>query len=100
MNKKGKWQISPAYDITFQYRVGGTWTNVHQSSINGKFDNFTRNDLLNFGKTFGIKKTNHILEEVITAVNQWSKIAMEIDIPKKEIENISNKLRVNDFNHY
>lgn len=97
MNKEGKWQISPAYDITFQYKAGGNWTNVHQSSINGKFDNFTRNDLLNLGKTFGIKKVNHILEEVITAVNQWSKIATEIDIPKKEIENISNNLRVNYF---
>lgn len=97
MNKEGKWQISPAYDITFQYKTGGTWTNVHQSSINGKFDNFTRDDLLNFGKTFGIKKANHILEEVITAVNQWSKIATEIDIPKKEIEDISSNLRVNDL---
>ncbi|MCD4747476.1 MAG: helix-turn-helix domain-containing protein [Bacteroidales bacterium] len=95
--EQGKWQISPAYDITFQYKAGGTWTNVHQSSINGKFDNFTRNDLLNLGKIFGIKKANHILEEVITAVNQWSKIATEIDIPKKEIENISNNLRVNYF---
>jgi len=98
MNKEGKWQISPAYDITYQYKAGGTWTNVHQSSINGKFDNFTRNDLLSLGKTFGIKKANHILEEVITAVSQWSKIAAEIDIPKKEIESISNNLRVNDFN--
>jgi len=98
MNKEGKWQISPAYDITFQYKAGGTWTNVHQSSINGKFDNFTRNDLLNFGKTFGIKKANHVLEEVIVAVNQWSKIAIEIDIPQQEIKDISNNLRVNDFN--
>ncbi len=99
MNKEGKWKISPAYDITFQYKAGGTWTNVHQSSINGKFDNFTRNDLLDLGKTFGIKKTKHILEEVITAVNQWSKIATEIDIPKKEIKYIGNNLRVNDFNN-
>jgi serine/threonine-protein kinase HipA len=98
MDKEGKWQISPAYDITFQYKVGGTWTNVHQSSINGKFDNFTRNDLLNFGKTFGIKKANYILEEVITAINQWSKIAKQIDIPKTEIENVSNNLRINDLN--
>jgi len=98
MNKEGKWQISPAYDINFSCSPGGNWTQVHQSSINGKFDNFTRNDLLSLGKTFGIKKANHIIEEVITAVNQWSKIATEIDIPKKEIENISNNLRVNDFN--
>ncbi len=51
MNKEGKWQISPAYDITYQYKEGGNWTNVHQSSINGKFDNFTRDDLLSLGKT-------------------------------------------------
>ena len=98
MNNEGKWQISPAYDITYQYKDDGTWTNVHQSSINGKFDNFTKNDLLSFGKAFGIKKANHILEEVITVVSQWSKIAKELDIPKKEIENISNNLRVNNFN--
>jgi serine/threonine-protein kinase HipA len=97
MSKEGKWQISPAYDITYQYKDGGTWTNVHQSSINGKFDRFTRNDLLSFGKAFGIKKTNHILEEIISAVSQWSKIAKEIDIPKKEIDSIGNNLRVNDF---
>jgi serine/threonine-protein kinase HipA len=97
MSKEGKWQISPAYDITYQYKDGGTWTNVHQSSINGKFDRFTRNDLLSFGKAFGIKKANHILEEIISAVSQWSKIAKEIDIPKKEIDSIGNNLRVNDF---
>ncbi|MBI9069003.1 MAG: type II toxin-antitoxin system HipA family toxin [Salinivirgaceae bacterium] len=98
MNKEGKWQISPAYDITFSFSPNGTWTNVHQSSINGKFDNFTRDDLLNFGKIFGIKKTNHILEEVITAVNQWSKIAKDTDIPTKKIQAINKSLRINDFN--
>lgn len=98
MNKEGKWEISPAYDITYQYKDGGTWTNVHQSSINGKFDNFTRNDLLSFGKTFGIKKANRILEEIISAVSQWPQIAKEIDIPKKDIESIRNNLRINDFN--
>ncbi len=95
MNNEGKWQISPAYDITYQYKDGGAWTNVHQSSINGKFDNFTKNDLVGFGKIFGIKKANYILEEVIAAVNQWPIIAKELDISKKKIESISNNLRVN-----
>ncbi|OFX58745.1 MAG: hypothetical protein A2046_17175 [Bacteroidetes bacterium GWA2_30_7] len=98
MNKDGKWQISPAYDVNFSYSLNGTWTNVHQSSINGKFDNFTRDDLLNFGKTFGIKKTNHILEEIITAVNKWSEIAKDIDIPLKEIDAINKNLRISRFN--
>ena len=97
MNKEGKWRISPAYDITYQYKVGGTWTNVHQSSINGKFDKFERNDLLNLGKSFGIKKTNHILEEVISAVNKWSEIAKDIGIPKMKIEANYKNLRINSL---
>lgn len=98
MDENGKWKISPAYDITYQYKAGGTWTNVHQSSINGKFDKFSKEDLLSFGRVFGIKKSNHILEEVITAVNQWPEIAKSIDIPQKEIKTIYNNLRINDFN--
>ncbi len=98
MSKEGRWQISPAYDICFSYSPGGTWTNTHQSSINGKYDNFNKDDLLDFAKTFGIKKAKDIFEEVIVAVNQWPKIAAEIDIPKEKIEYISNHLRTKDFN--
>ncbi len=98
MNKEGKWQISPAYDITYQYKDGGTWTNVHQSSINGKFDKFSKDDLLSLGKTFSIKKANQILEEIIEAVRLWTKVATEIDIPKDDIERINDNLRINDFN--
>ncbi len=97
MNKNGKWQISPAYDICFSYSQGGTWTNEHQSSINGKYDNFTKDDLLNFARKFGIKKANRILEEVVSAVNQWSKTASEIDIPKEKIQYIDRYLRTKDF---
>lgn len=97
MNKEGKWKTAPAYDITFSYSPNGTWTNVHQSSINGKYDNFTRDDLLSFGKSFGIKKANHILEEVVSAVNQWADIAKDLAIPKNEIEAINKSLRVSHF---
>ena len=94
MDKDGKWSISPAYDLTFQYKAGGTWTDVHQSSINGKFDQFTRNDLLGLGRTFGIKRADHILEEVIAAVARWPKFAAETDIPEAEVKYINNNLRV------
>jgi serine/threonine-protein kinase HipA len=88
MDVEGKWKITPAYDLTFQYKPDGMWTDVHQSSINGKYDNFTQNDLVEFGKKFGIKKANNILEEVINAVSSWSGIASEIGIPKQEIDYI------------
>jgi serine/threonine-protein kinase HipA len=97
MNKDGKWQISPAYDICFSYNPVGTWTNVHQSSINDKYDNFTKNDLLDFAKKYGIKKSKSILEEVVSAVNQWPHIAAAIDIPKKKIKYINQYLKTKEF---
>jgi serine/threonine-protein kinase HipA len=97
MDKEGSWQISPAYDICFSYSPGGTWTNVHQSSINGKYDNFTKDDLFGFAKKFGIKKPNSILDEVVSAVNQWHQIATEIEIPHEKINYINNHLRTKDF---
>jgi serine/threonine-protein kinase HipA len=97
MNQDGKWQISPAYDLCFSYSPGGTWTNAHQSSINGKYDNFTKNDLFDFAKKNGIKKSNSILEEVVSAVNQWPQIASETDIPQEKINYINKHLRIPDF---
>lgn len=97
MNKDGKWQISPAYDLCFSYSPGGTWTNVHQSSINGKYDNFTKDDFIEFAKKYGIKKSNLILEEVISAVNHWPQIASELDIPHERKKFINDHLRIKDF---
>jgi len=94
MNKKGDWKISPAYDITYSYSPGGTWTSVHQSSINGKFDNFKQSDLIDFGKNFGIKNNKSIIQEVIESVSKWDQLAKEIDIPKTTISTIKNNLRL------
>jgi len=93
MDQEGKWKISPAYDITYSYSPGGTWTNAHQSSLNGKYDNFRIEDLVEFGKSFGIKKSTVIVQEVIDAVSQWPKIARDIEIPRNVITSINTNLR-------
>ena len=94
MDKEGKWKISPAYDITFSYKPGGIWTDVHQSSINGKYTDFTKSDLIELGKTFGIKKCKQIIEEIINGVSNWQSIAKEVDIPKTRISEIESHLRL------
>jgi len=93
MDSEGAWKISPAYDLCFSYSPGSTWTNEHQSSVNGKFDNFTGEDLKNFAKVFGIKKAKHIIEEVRDAVCQWPNIASEMEIPGDRIQYINDLLR-------
>lgn len=97
MDPGGQWRISPAYDICYSYNPAGTWTSVHQSSINGKYDDFTKSDLMGIATEFGIKKANEIFDEIIGAVSQWSKIATELDIPKEVIKVIDSNLRINDI---
>ena len=95
MDKNGQWKISPAYDITYSYKPGGVWTDSHQSSINGKYTDFNKKDLIEFGNVFGIKKSKDIIEETIHEVSGWKQIAKEIDIPIKRITEIENNLRLN-----
>lgn len=94
MDKQGNWKISPAYDLTYSYKPGGTWTSVHQSSINGKFDDFKRSDLIEFGKIFGVKNSKLIIQEIIDSVSKWDQIAQEVDIPKSITSTINKNLRL------
>jgi hypothetical protein len=45
MDAAGQWQLAPAYDVAYAYQPGNSWTNQHQMALNGKRDNFTRDDL-------------------------------------------------------
>lgn len=85
MDKLGKWRLSPAYDMGYAYNPNGAWTSAHQMSINGKFDNITRIDLLELGRRNNIKNALQIIDEVCDACAQWSRIAKECDVPETMI---------------
>lgn len=61
MDNAGKWRLSPAYDLGFAYNPKGAWTNTHQMSINGKFDDITRKDLQAFAISNNIKNAMKLL---------------------------------------
>lgn len=95
MDKTGRWSLSPAYDITYSYNPDGFWTRNHQLSLNGKINNFTRSDLLDFGRQQGIINPKQYLEKVTYGVSRWKEIAKELDIPEQQIEAISKVQRIN-----
>ncbi|PWL59842.1 MAG: toxin HipA, partial [Bacteroidales bacterium] len=64
MDRQGKWTLSPAYDMGFAYNPKGGWTAQHQMSINGKFDDITRQDLLEFAKRNNIKEATEIIDRI------------------------------------
>ena len=88
MDKHGKWRLSPAYDMGYAYNPNGSWTSAHQMSINGKFDNITRDDLLELGTRNNIRNASHIIDEVCDACATWPTIANECDVPQNMIDKI------------
>lgn len=83
MDKSGQWKLSPAYDVCHAYRPGSDWVSQHALSINGKRKKFTREDLLNIGRSMNIKNANSIINEVSDICNNWIAFANEVHVDEK-----------------
>ena len=91
MDRNGKWQLAPAYDLCYSYKPGGRWIGQHQLSLNGKQDEFTRQDLLTVSENMGIRRCNEIIEEVVEAVSRWSTIAKDCGVRESHIAEIEKR---------
>lgn len=94
MEPDGKWRLSPAYDVIYSHNPAGQWTNQHQMSINGKRDQFTRQDLLDVGESISINRPQNIIDEVLEAVAKWPIYAAEAGVNKKMFEEIKGYQRL------
>ena len=77
MDQQGRWQLSPAFDISYAWNPGGEWTGKHQMSLADKRDDFIRDDLLSFATTAGIKtgRAGQVVETVREAIDQWQEFS-------------------------
>lgn len=92
MNENGGWGLSPAYDMGYAYNPNGQWTASHQMSINGKFDDINRVDLLECGKRNNIKNAADIIDEICGAVASWPSIAKGCGVPQDMVDAIAPNL--------
>ncbi len=88
MDRNGKWRLSPAYDMGYAYNPKGGWTAQHQMSVNGKFDNITREDLLEFARRNNIKDAAAIIDMICATATRWPEIAKECEVPQPMIDGI------------
>ena len=88
MGEDGRWRLSPAYDMGYAYNPLGGWTSTHQMSINGKYDDITRKDLLEFASLNNIKNAPAIIDEVCEATSGWAARARECEVPVSMVEGI------------
>ena len=96
MDRSGRWQLSPAYDVTYSYNPNEGWTKFHQMSLAGKRDGFVRDDLFRSARVSGIPlpAARKIVDEVLSAVANWPLYAADAGVPKRDIDRIGAVHRV------
>ena len=90
MGEDGVWRLAPAYDMGYAYNPNGGWTSTHQMSINGKFDDITRQDLLAFASLNNIKDAVSIIDEIVEKISHWPELAKECEVPSAMVESITS----------
>ncbi|MGO9125052.1 MAG: type II toxin-antitoxin system HipA family toxin [Terriglobales bacterium] len=76
--KQGKsWELAPAYDVTHAYNPKGAWTHQHLMSVNGKFNDITRDNLLQEADRFGVRRAKDLLADVRAALENWPGFATQ-----------------------
>jgi serine/threonine-protein kinase HipA len=76
------WELAPAYDISFAHNPNGEWTHQHLMSVNGRFKDFTRADLLALANRFGIGSAALVINQVVNSIAMWPTFAAEAGVHK------------------
>lgn len=99
MDKTGRWSLSPAFDLTYSFNASGQWTASHQMTMNGKRDDFDREDFKACAKAASMKRgrAETIVNEVIEIVSRWRDYADEAGVLPAWRDHIQGTLRVKDF---
>ena len=97
MDPQGIWRLAPAFDMVWAYNPAGTWTNLHQMTINGKRDQFTRGDLLSPAAQYGIKHGPELMERVIQSVSDWSRFAKDAGVEPDLAKTIQGSHRLKEI---
>ncbi|GAA4015357.1 HipA domain-containing protein [Actimicrobium antarcticum] len=90
LKEGGKWELAPAYDVTFAYNPQNKWLRHHLMSVNGKFDNITVQDFREVAdrhELLGICKD--IVKQVREAISMWPRFARESGVPQEQIDAIA-----------
>jgi len=86
------WELTPAYDVTFAHNPRGEWTSQHLMSVNGKFKDFTEDDLLAHADRFAIGTAPRVINQVRQAILSWQSFATQAGVSISELERIQAQL--------
>ncbi len=92
LKQKGKWELSPAYDVCYSYDPGNVWVSQHTLSINGKHKEIDKFDLMQIANTNNIVKGRKIIKEIKETVCNWQKYADKAEVSSELKDTITKTL--------
>jgi serine/threonine-protein kinase HipA len=93
--KQGEpWELAPAYDVTHAYNPKGEWTYQHLMSVNGKFRDITRDDLMTEADRFGVRRPQALLSSVRDALDSWNEFAGKAELGKASSDRVALDFRL------
>lgn len=89
MDKHGKWNFAPAYDLTFSSSSQG----MHSTTVAKNGVNPGKKELMSLAEHFSIKNGEKIIEEVREVIRNWRRYAEREGVSKSSIQTIEAALR-------
>lgn len=88
MDANGKWQMAPAYDLTFSFSPHG----FHSSTVAGEGQSPGNRHLMELADVFGVKNGKEIIGQVREAVGNWAFYAKECGVGKASMRAVGEAL--------
>lgn len=92
LREGGDWQLSPAYDITYARDATNVWLREHLMSVNGRFSDIGRSDLLAVADRFAVPGAKLALRTVADALDSWPEFAEAAGVDRATAEAIAADL--------
>ncbi|MGO9088392.1 MAG: type II toxin-antitoxin system HipA family toxin [Candidatus Sulfotelmatobacter sp.] len=94
LKQGGDWELAPAYDVTHAYNLKGEWTYQHLMSVNGKFRDIAREDILVEAERFGVARPRDLLNNVRTALGNWPRFSKEAGLSDSASDRVAADFRL------
>lgn len=95
MIKDGKWQLTPAYDLTFAYHPTHPWLKRHSIFINQKLMGIELRDILQLASDFNIKNADDIIKQTIASFQEFSSLAQQNGLDSIRREKVNSLITEN-----
>ena len=89
MDSSGKWQLAPAYDLTYSNSSHG----MHSTTIAREGKQPGKSHLLELANEFRLKNGTVIIDQVADAVSQWKWYAKDACVTKESMDLIEKKMQ-------